>query len=159
MKKLYLINVLLFSLILTACRTTQNQSSEHSTQAKYLPDQFSKLYLGMTLKDFCKVKDVNKMTISTISSFRTEYEEQINDKTYKSVVYYLDNDNNHPLYELIIEYQSSFDLANYISTKYGNPNSGSNWIFDSGEGFKIKIWTFDYKLVITGVIKGTEWDE
>jgi len=159
MNKLIVICIIMSITILTSCSRINTISRGHKAQMKLLPAQFSKLYLGMPLDRFSKIKNLNKLTRSTIMSFRDVYEETPHDKHIKEVTYYFDKDNNMPLYELIIEYKPDFDLASFITDKYGSPNSGEEWLFDSGEGFKIRIWTFDKKLVIAGLIKDTEWTE
>jgi hypothetical protein len=49
-------------------------------------------------------------------------------------------------------------LQNYAISKYGSPNFQKEWSFKSNEGFDIRVWTFESKLVIAGLIAGTEYN-
>jgi len=156
MKKLIFLLLILF--LITSCSIFKSFKKEVHFQTQYLPEQFQDLYLNMPFSEFEKTRNINKMERSDIMSFRISYEEHNPENNINNVTYYIDNEGNLPLYELIIEYNQNFDLTNYIKNKYGSPNFGTEWLYDSKEGFMIKIWTFDNKLVIAGAIKGTEWN-
>ena len=74
--------------------------------------------------------------------------------------YYFDNEGSFPLYELIIEYESTAARDAEADRLFGSPNfEETEWQYDSKEGFLIHAWKFKNKLVIAGKIAGTEWDE
>jgi serine/threonine protein kinase len=128
--------------------------------ANYLPNKppFYNLYLGMAYDNFQKLKSVDQMQRSTQLDFRTELTETVEDEQIESITYYFDNDGNQPLYEFIIKYKPDFNLQNYAISKYGSPNFQKEWSFKSNEGFDIRVWTFESKLVIAGLIAGTEYN-
>ena len=64
-----------------------------------------------------------------------------------------------PLYEYIIDYHSAEKRDEFVAANLGKPNNEEEWVFDSKEGFKIKAWLFENKLVVAGLIKDTEWYE
>lgn len=137
-----------------------NLGSPSRAQLKYIPEELNDLYLGMPFAEFSTKKDITAMERSDLFSFRFQLIEEFKDPNIKEVTYYFENENNpqKPLYEMIIEYESEFDLPMYIQEKYGPPNHEDEWRFDSQEGFEIMVWSFDSKLVIAGKIKGTEWE-
>lgn len=149
--------ILLIPILLGSCTATKKQTTQPRSQAQILLEQFQNLRLNMPYTEFAKLQK-NLSERSDIMTFRVTYEEEKPNKNIRHVIYYFDNQGNLPLYEIIIEYEEDFDLAKFLKTKYGTPNSGKDWIYDSNEGFKIKVWTFDHKLVIAGIIKGTEWN-
>ena len=136
--------------------TTTDISSQRS-QLQYIPKALHDTYLGMPVSDFKKARMVMSEKDSNRMNFRIEFTETIEDNDIDRVTYYFDKDYNQPLYEYIIEYKSATKLQELVKQKYGNHNDGNQWIFDSGEGFMIRVWTFKNKLCIAGVIKGTEW--
>lgn len=147
-------------LLLATISATILYSQDHSTQQRMLPVEFKKLWFGMSLAEFQK-KQKKKVAFlgQDLMEFRVEGKLVKAKGKFKEVVYYFDNEGNKPFYEIIIEYidQSS---RNADATKYlGEPNDGDQWVFDSGEGFKIKAWIFENKLVYAAMIKGTEWEE
>jgi hypothetical protein len=127
-------------------------------QFQYIPKLLHDTYLGIPYDQFSKAKFVLQQNDSAQAGFRIEYSETFEDNDIRKVTYYFDRDHKQPLYQYIIEYNSFEKLQQLIQQKLGKPNDGSQWIFDSGEGFLISIWTFEKTLCIAGLIKGTEWD-
>lgn len=144
-----------------SCRIKKQAGSASITkqriQLQYIPTLLHESYLGMPFSDFKKARMVLPDKDSNPNDFRIEYNEQIEGNDIKKLTYYFDKDNNQPLYEYIIEYRSQAKLQELMKQKYGKCNDGSQWIFDSGEGFLIRVWTSDSKLCIVGLIKDTEW--
>jgi hypothetical protein len=157
-KRISFLTLAFFVLIVLSCSLFK--PSQPTYQKWYLPEQFGDLYLGMPYEEFVKTKDVSQMEKSEMFSFRFEHIETPEDENIKEVTYYFEDENlpENPLYELIIEYEPSFDLAGYIKEKYGPPNYEGEWRFEGKEEFPIMVWTFDQKLVIAGKMKGTEWE-
>lgn len=131
----------------------------HAIQKQYLPDDFKKLYFGMPLKKFKKVTKNKVSKEPGLMSFRIEFvETKPKNPSIKEVTYYFDVEGKMPLYELIIEYNSEKQRDNVAGPLLGKPNYGDEWVFDSGEGFDIRAWTFKSKLIIIGVLPGSEWE-
>jgi hypothetical protein len=140
-------------------QTTTSEAGKERIQLQYIPKLLHGTYLGMPFADFSKIIMVMPEKDSSQSDFRIVFIETIEDNDIRKVTYYFDKDNNQPLYQYIIEYNSYPKLQELIQQKYGNKNDGSQWIFDSGEGFMISVWTFEKTLCIAGLIEGTEWDK
>ncbi|WP_340074439.1 hypothetical protein [Leptobacterium sp. I13] len=98
--------------------------------------------------------------ISNKESFREVYLENINDEEIEYIVYYFDDKAPNVLYEVIINYTSP-KYRNTEAAKYLGPVNykEKEWLFHSDDGFKINCWTYKNKLIIAGMIKGTEWEE
>jgi hypothetical protein len=165
MNKLTFILILLsVSLLYPGCKvkkqveTTPPVSSER-TQLKYLPKQLHGTYLGMPYSEFKTQRMVVPEKNPGQMDFRIEYTESVRDGEINSITYYFDKDNKMPLYEYIIEYVSAVKMQTWVEKAYGEPNDGTEWKFDSGEGFMIKVWTFEKKVCVAGIIKDTEWND
>jgi len=157
------ISIIMLTIISTSfsCKVKKQTISvdlnKQRSQLQYIPKQLHESYLGMPFSDFKKARMVMAEKDSNGMDFRIEYTESIEDNDIRRVTYYFDKDNNLPLYEYIIEYKSGAKLQELVNQKYGTHNDGNQWIFDSEEGFMIRVWTFENKLCIAGLIKGTEW--
>jgi hypothetical protein len=160
-------SLILLSIIISctflSCRLKKQAASpelkKQRAQLQYIPILLHETYLGMPYSDFKKARMVLAEKDSGRSDFRIVYTETIEDNDIRKVTYYFDTHNNQPLYEYIIEYNSATKLQELILQKYGKRNDGNQWIFDSGEGFLIRVWTFEKTLCIAGLISGTEWDK
>jgi hypothetical protein len=139
-------------------QATPTAVQKQRTQLQYIPILLHETYLGMPFADFKKARMVIPVKDTNSKDFRIVYTETIDDNDIRKITYYFDKDNNQPLYQYIIEYNSFAKLQEVIQQKYGKKNDGSQWIFDSGEGFMISVWTFEKTLCIAGLIEGTEWD-
>lgn len=138
-------------------QTTSSDLNKQRSQLQYVPKLLHETYLGMPFSDFKKVSLVMAEKDSNKTNIRIVYTETIEDNDIRKVTYYFDKDKNQPLYEYLIEYNSATKLQEFILQKYGNRNDGNQWIFDSGEGFLIRVWTFEKTLCIAGLIEGTKW--
>lgn len=162
MKKFLLIGLYVLAINFSGCissKKVQTTGNLHADQIKYFPDAFKNLYFGMPLTEFQKIKPDVKIPSDQIMSFRTEIVENNVSSIIDNVTYYFDNDGNKPLYELIIEYKNETDRNKEADQLLGRPNNGDEWKFDSKEGFDIKAWKFERKLVIIGALPKTEWTE
>ena len=136
---------------------TSADLNKQRSQLQYIPKQLHETYLGMPFSDFKKARMVMAEKDSNQVDFRIAFTESLEDNEIRKVTYYFDKDKNQPLYQYIIEYNSVTKLQELIQQKYGNRNDGNQWIFDGGEGFLIRVWTFEKTLCIAGLIKDTEW--
>jgi len=127
-----------------ACRTTSD-SGKHSEQLKYLPKEVSNLYLGMKLDEFKKKKDMSKIDLDE-GTYVTYAIEKYSGDNIIGIRYQFDGDKL--LYEFIIEYSPKTDIKKEFAVKFGEPNDGEEWNFDSKAGFNIKIWVYQNRLCI-----------
>ncbi len=147
--------LLIFSItFLFSCSTTK-LAKEHNQQLNYIPKMFHNTYLGMPLTEFKKARKNAKL--KTEEGFRTTYLEKFNEGDINEVIYYVGTKDDSPLYEYVIAYHSKEKRDEFVEANLGKPNNGEEWTFDSKEGFKIRAWVFSNKLVVTGLIKDTEW--
>jgi hypothetical protein len=146
--------VILSTAFIFSCSSTK-VAKEHKQQLNYIPNTFHNTYLGMPLSEFIKVR--KNAVLATEEGFRTTYLEAFEEGDIKSVAYYFGTKGNLPLYEYVIDYHSKEMRDAFVKANLGEPNDGEEWRFDSKEGFKIKAWTFNNKLVVTGLIIDTEW--
>lgn len=109
----------------------------------------------MPMEDFKKLN--GNATLNSEVEFRKVYLEEFEEGDISTVSYYFGTKGNLPLYEYVIDYRSKEKRDEFVKANLGDPNNGEDWAFDSQEGFKIKAWTFNNKLVVTGLIVDTEW--
>jgi len=116
---------------------------------------------GMTLNDFKEKNKTATVSPFTENDFRIEVKEDLNaGNEYNTVTYYFDNENNKPLYEMIIEYKSEKLLNDYCQLKLKAPNTDDGkWKWTTKEGYVFKAWTFGKKLVFVLALPSTEWEE
>ena len=154
MKQTILLCILSF-LFLASCSTTK-----YAYQANYLPKPSQNLEFGMALAKW-KQDHPTAVNAGEDYGFRVIYLEDEAPAPFESIVYYFDNEEDIPLYELVLNYHDSTVRDAWIRENLGAPNhaNGKEWLYDSGEGFEIRIWTFQNKLVIAAAIAGCEWDE
>ena len=155
---LRLLSLLLFSGILLSCNPSKRLLRQHS-HVQYFPEVLQGLYMGMPLTEFLDLREVTEEDTGP-NPFRRVFIEEAPQAGIATIVYYCDYDEpGYPLYEVIIQYQNRADRNEWVENNLGNPNSGTEWLYDSGEGFELNLWTFQQKLVLAASIPGTEWDE
>ncbi|EJF55089.1 hypothetical protein SapgrDRAFT_3452 [Saprospira grandis DSM 2844] len=152
---------LLFSL--TACKKPKPVTVEQKRPNFYLPAELGNIVLNMSWKEL-QTKRPKMAPINYVQdalSFRKEFYEEIGRDSIKRVFYYIDSDSPQPLYEILVEYQDKNYMKEEAERLLGQPNSnnGSEWLFDSRQGFKIRAWLHETRLVFAGEIPGTEWSE
>jgi len=154
--------LLIVSILLSACSVGKIPSSK-KYQTQYLLPELNGLYLGMPLAEFQKFKKYPSDLTDTPSShfgFRILWTEQVQEGDVESIIYYFDADGEKPLYEFIVNHKADIDVAKLAREKYGPPNhEGKEWSFKGEEGFNIRAWVYQQKIVIVGKMKGTEWEE
>jgi hypothetical protein len=123
----------------------------------YLPICVAPSYLGMSFKKFKRKMNIKKMQKSSTFSFRDVYTHYNPCPDVKEITYYIDKDGDQPLYEYIIEYEEGIDVVELAEEMYGKANYEDEWLFSRDDLFDIRIWTFQNKIVIVGVIQQTEW--
>jgi len=116
---------------------------KHSEQMKYLPKITGSIYLGMKLEEFRKNKDMPKIQMDE-GEFVSYAVEKFSGGNVTEVQYQFDGDKI--LYEIIVAYNSTTDIKKEFTGKFGPPNDGEEWKFDSKEGFKMKIWVYQNRL-------------
>ncbi|MEZ4980299.1 MAG: hypothetical protein R2769_01680 [Saprospiraceae bacterium] len=146
--------IIAVSLGLTSCGIFKKTNKA----GNFLPEGFENLELGMSE---AKVKSLRPglQQESTEYDFRKVYVEKNPTVNIPQAVYYFDTDNDHPFYEIILEYKDmeSRDIA--AELLLGDPNTGGEWYFEKGTPYPIKAWKFKNKLVVTSLIPQTEWAE
>ncbi len=146
---------LFFLSFVLSCSTSKKIAKGHKQQHTYIPSDFHDTYLGMPLIEFKKVRQ--NATFRGEEGFRSVYVEKLNEGAIKEVVYYFGTKGDSPLYEYIFDYHSKDKRDAFVSANLKTPNSGEEWRFACKEGFDIRAWTFGKRLVVTGLIKDTEW--
>lgn len=126
---------------------------------KVVPAKLANYDFGMTLDAF---KAKNKTAIILPfngNDFRIEAKDTKAGSEYKSLTYYFDNENNKPLYEIIIEFRTEKMQLDYIKQHLKTPNFEDQWKWTTKEGYVFKAWGFGSKLVFALALPSTEWDE
>ena len=148
-----------FFLILTIACIQFSVSAQSKKDSKgFLPKEFNKLYFGMSFDQFVKVKELGMVEVDKTFDFRITYTEEKPDETLKTVVYYFDRESNGPLYELIIDYNNEEERDKVANNLFATPNyEGEEWRFVRKNKFEVRAWKYQNKLIIVGVLPGTEW--
>ena len=145
----------LFSLVFLFSCSLFKGGQKDSGKTKMIPSEFSNTYLGMPLADFKNARAA--ATLNSEMDFRTVYLENFNEGDIKTAIYYFGTKDNLPLYEYIFDYHSKEKRDAFIEKNLGAPNDGEEWRFKGKDGFDIRAWTYKNKLILTGLIKDTEW--
>ena len=119
----------------------------------------SKIKLGMPYAKLLKRKKDLKTVPNEVFGFRKVLSEKIEDQAYSELIYYVDEDGEKPFYELIVIYPDDVNVRNVATELYGPPNKDKEWWFEHPKGPAVNIWVFKQKIVIAGIISGTEWNE
>ena len=128
---------------------------------KPLPKHFKKLYLGMGMDEFAKVRRSLYSNGLERERMRFRWVERCpKHKSMTSVTYYFDDDKDRRLYELIIYYHDLRARDAWLEKVYGPPNAanGTEWRFPTKHGFDLRAWRYEDRLVIVGEVPGTEWE-
>ena len=157
MKIKHIILLLPFCLLLALPAIAQ----KHKRQQKYSPRLLRKLYLGMSLEEFAQRRPQLPPNQIKRQDFRYVWRQNFpSQKEVESAHYYFDAESTKPLYEIILTYRDLEARQKWINKHLGPPNHDeSDWRFESGEGFIIRIWLYENKLIFAGEIPGTEWGE
>ena len=119
----------------------------------------SDIYFGMTREAF---KELHPAAVATEKNetFRFTYIETMDDPQVSAVGYYFDADPPQRLYELIVIYRSEALRDAEAYGLFGDPNhEEKEWRVTREKGFNVWSWPFRTKLIVVGMIPGTEWSE
>lgn len=151
--------LLLATAIIVSSCSALDRSSPAEKQRKYFPDQVEGAYLGMPRAELLKQRPQVEFSDDGMN-FREVFIEEFDFRPYESIVYYVDMDEPYPVYEFIINYPKNVNVKDIARKKYGVPNhNGDEWLFTDYKDFDIHIWVHNQKIVVVGLIPGTEWYE
>lgn len=121
----------------------------------------SELFFGMNLADVQQLLGSNFQSQSnSLTDFRLVYLQKTYLREISSIVYYFDNENNKPLYEVIINYQNEEQAQKAATHLFGNPNyKQTDWRIKMQGVPDIWSWVYKNKLVVAAKIPGSEWAE
>ena len=111
----------------------------------------------MSLKEFRKVKKVNRKELDDPMVFVTEYVEQRKRGKYTEVTYYFDVGGKAPFYEIVLDYRDEKVMDDEINSLLGKPNDDVRWHFRRSASFDIKAWRYETKLIIIAVLPEAAW--
>ena len=132
----------------------------HGQQQKYYPKQFRKLYLGMPLEEFATLRPHLAPETLNRDGIRYRWRESFSKESpILAAIYYFDAEGDRPLYEMVILYRDLSARSKWVRKKLGTPNyKDREWRLSSAEGFLIRAWLHDEKLIFAGDLPGTEWE-
>ncbi|MEM7039815.1 MAG: hypothetical protein AAF570_22775, partial [Bacteroidota bacterium] len=124
------------------------------------PKAFRKLYFGMSLEEFAKVKKKLPSDDLVREKFRYRWLEKFGKKgDHLAAVYFFGEGEGKPLYEIVIYYKTIQARTKFLEKHFGPPNHNKvEWKFSTGEGFIMRAWNFEERLVIVGAVPGTEFE-
>lgn len=136
----------LAALWLASCQTAKvRPQTADPRQLNYFPKEFVDLWIGMPFADFAQVRPVAAMDSLPGSHVSYYHQNRLKHKHIQQATYQFDQ--QRKLYEVIIQYDKSFDIQHYLTSRYGRPNKGPEWEFVMGKD-KLLMWIFDGKLCI-----------
>jgi len=118
------------------------------------------LYLGISKKAYLKISP-NADYNSDTHDFRSIYVEENFSARFETLICYVDNDDEQPIYEFILILNPSLNAKDIAYEHFGLPNQGTEWRFLPSETnlpYTIAAWTYKNKIVIAATLKGTEWE-
>lgn len=168
MKNIIYIFLFLFAFT-TACKTgktikTTNIPTVVQSQEKLLFKELleSDLYLGMPKAEFLENRP-NAAYNSDAHDFRSIYVEENFSDRFETLICYIDNDNEAPLYEFILILNPKLNANDVAYEQFGLPNyKNKEWRFPTAETnlpYTIAVWTYNNKIIIAATLKGTEWED
>lgn len=144
--------------------STEVSAQSIKEQKKYLPKAMKKegMYLGMSHNEF-RFNCMGCISKASFGSFRAEYTDELKDKAFESVSYYVNTAEDNKLYEMILVANPDVDVNELALKLLGDPNDESGeWRFypeETGFPFTLAAWTYKNKLILAADIKGSEWEE
>ncbi|MBO0330031.1 hypothetical protein [[Muricauda] lutisoli] len=151
---------LLFISSLFFCNISATAQNKTGLVCGVLPSEInSEIYFGINLADFKNVIGSNlKLETKSNTDFRLIYSQETNLKEISSVIYYFDNENSKPLYEVIINYQNEEQAKKAATILFGQPNFDQiDWRIKIQGAPEIWSWVYKNKLVVVAKIPGSEW--
>lgn len=151
-RTLLLIAVILFFLpVITAQNTSIKKPFPNAVHKK--------IRFGMTIENFADAFGDRIISVDTSMAFRTVIVQEVNSKDVGELVFYFDNDQDMPLYEIIVNYTSEEKARKEATRLLGAPNfNGNEWryLYDD---LPIWCWVYKNKIVYAAKITGSEWEE
>lgn len=126
-----------------------------------LPKALKGLEFGMSLAEFAEIRGNLRTEDLQFDKIRYRWAEKgSKDKAISKVIYYFDDEEEKVFYECIIFYNNLQKREAWLDKNYGPPNAENNteWRFVADEGYELRAWRFEDRLVIVAVLPGTEWD-
>ncbi|TMM29384.1 hypothetical protein FDT66_09660 [Polaribacter aestuariivivens] len=123
------------------------------------PEINSEIYFGMNLADFKNLIGSNLVLESNnVTDFRIVYSQKTKIPEIPIVFYYFDNEQNKPLYEIVINYQNKEQAKKAATLLFGQPNfNQTEWRINI-QGFpEAWSWVYKNKLIVAAKIYGSEW--
>ncbi|MGD1846624.1 MAG: hypothetical protein ACFB10_14650 [Salibacteraceae bacterium] len=166
----YTLPLLLLLLCLSACKSVfvAEKSKQPPPESPFDPYHSvgilpkavpSNIYIGMPREEFKQLHADQPLTEKN-EQFRWTYLEEVDDPQVEAIGYYFDEDPPQRLYELIVIYYSEALRDEEASTLFGVPNfDEKEWRVSRDKGFNVWSWPFKTKLIVVGMIPGTEWSE
>lgn len=144
------------------CTSTSKIHSELKSQEKYLFNELieNELFIGISKKNLLLQRPKVEANNDGFD-FREIYVDTSFSHRFNTVIYYIDRDATKPVYEFILLVDDGLDAKKIAIEKYGQPNHNQEWRFAMDETklpFDIAVWTFRNKVIIAGMIAGTEWE-
>lgn len=127
--------------------------------ATVVPANLAKYGFGMSFDAFKAINKTATILPYKGDDFRIEVKDAKAGSQYKSVTFYFDNENNKPLYEIIIDFKSEKLMLDYCNARLKEHNFEDTWKWTTKEGYVFKAWNFNTKLVFALALPSTEWDE
>lgn len=158
MSRAYFLFLPILALLLNGCNPTKQLVRQHPA-IQYLPEDFRNVYFGMPLTEFRDARPEAEQFVQPMS-FRSVYQESLPQSKYQYASYYIDKEPQAVLYEVILTYQNEAGRDAEATKLLGEPNyDGTEWRFQTEEGFLLWCWTYQTKLIYAAVLPGTEWEE
>ncbi len=151
-----LATTILAATLLNGCVTTRTAATADHLQ--YFPLEVQQVRMGMSLQEFKQAHQGDDLDIDNTMGFRISVTRAFPQGPISDIVYEFDAEGENPLYELIIRYREEVSADAVAARKYGPPNyEKSEWRFPTTDGFAIRVWTYQNKLIIVATIPGTEF--
>ena len=158
-KKRNTITYLLF-ISLFFCSTSVIAQNKTSNTINVLPPEInSEIYFGMNLANFKNVIGSNLvLETKNDNDFRLVYSQKTKLPETPTVIYYFDNEQNKPLYEIIINYQNKDQAKKAATLLFGESNLNQTEWRIKIQGFpEVWSWVYKNKLIVVAKIYGSEW--
>jgi hypothetical protein len=155
-----IITCLLFITLLLS-NTSVIAQKKTSNAINVLPPEInSAIYFGMNFADFKNVIGSDLVLESEIinNGFRLVYTQKTKIPKIPVLIYYFANEQNIPLYEIIINYQNNEQAKKAATLLFGQPNFNQTEWRVKIKGFpEVWSWVYKNKLVVVAKIYGSEW--
>lgn len=128
---------------------------------RVFPKTLKGLSFGMPMAQFSEdYRSIDPQYLKR-EDFRYRWEAPLDGKKgLTKAVYYFDDGPERPFYEVILSFEGPQERDAWLRKYYGAPNANNatEWRFPSEEGFEIRAWCYQNRLVIAALLPGTEWE-